>query len=288
MARPQKKHLLPSSAWKQELSPVTMECFSFRYILASNKIRMNKVLLVLLLPLVICREAEELLKAINAYRKSKSLKELKRSKQLTEVARDRVESLICNVNLFATQPDIWTLVKEKGFNVNSVGENIGKSIYKDKKGVDIFGAWINSETHRENILDAHEYTHIGVYRLVGEKSVYVSAIFAREDERPPPKLIPNGNQAPQKQDEVEGLDIRSTRRVSKPDQGTVSKKKDSVFHSGAQPLSSSLLGQSNPDLAVPKKEKDQPPQSTYLLTLPASAQSNNAVIKLVVVKEGKK
>lgn len=161
---------------------------------------------LLLLTGILADEGKEILEAIQESRRKSHLPPLTHSRRLTSVARERTEALLGSFNLFNKDADIESLARARGSQTVSIGENIGRSKNISKNGMDIFKEWINSSIHRENIMDPSEYTHIGVYRLKGETSLYVSAVFARFKEP---------SQAPQDPRKKEGssLSITSTRHL---------------------------------------------------------------------------
>lgn len=142
---------------------------------------MQILVIILWLGIVLGKEAKEVLEAIQKYRAKHNLPILKVSPALVRIAQDRAESILSSGSLFNQNTDISSLAESYGYQVFSIGENIGKSVNREGNGMDIFKEWINSPVHRENITDAKDYTHIGVYKIIGEYNIYVSAIFARPD-----------------------------------------------------------------------------------------------------------
>lgn len=106
------------------------------------------------------QEEQETLNLINEYRKENGLSELKALSKLQEVAKLKGEDLVNN-NYFAhNSPNLGTpfeMLKNNNVEYVIAGENLAGNI-TPKRAVN---AWINSEPHRENILESKfEYTGI--------------------------------------------------------------------------------------------------------------------------------
>lgn len=105
-------------------------------------------------------EEQETLDLINEYRKENGLSELKALSNLQEVAKIKGEDLVNN-NYFAhNSPNLGTpfeMLKDNNIEYAIAGENLAGNT-TPKRAVQ---AWINSEAHRENILESKfEYTGI--------------------------------------------------------------------------------------------------------------------------------
>ncbi|KAI5148487.1 hypothetical protein NEAUS05_1411 [Nematocida ausubeli] len=178
-----------------------------------------KIGIIVLFPLVLCDVAQNVIDAIQESRKKYNLRELKVIDPLIEIARDRTEFLAGSKELINKTEVLWDLAEKHGYKPIAMGENIGKSISKEKEGMDIFEEWIKSETHRENIINAPEYTHLGVYKLKTETTIYLSAIFGQlkildKEETAQPK----NSVLPAESNSNNGPIVTSTRTTAAPSQ----------------------------------------------------------------------
>lgn len=111
---------------------------------------------------VLSEEEQETLDLINEYRKTNGLKELKAISSLQNVAKIKAEDLVNNDYFSHTSPVLGTpfeMLKNNNVKYKTAGENLAGNL-NSKRAV---AAWINSESHRENILDEdYEYTGICV------------------------------------------------------------------------------------------------------------------------------
>lgn len=111
---------------------------------------------------ILSQEEQETLDLINEYREQNGLTKLKPIANLQKVAKLKAEDLVNN-NYFAhNSPKLGTpfeLMESQGVEYKIAGENLAGNITA-KKAVE---AWINSKSHRENILEEKfDYTGICV------------------------------------------------------------------------------------------------------------------------------
>lgn len=113
-------------------------------------------------------EEQKTLDLINEYRKENGLSELKPFSELQDVAKLKAEDLVNNKYFSHTSATLGTpfeMLKNNGVSYKIAGENLAGSTTPEKA----VEAWINSPSHRENILeDRFEYT--GIYVI--ESPVY--------------------------------------------------------------------------------------------------------------------
>ena len=113
-------------------------------------------------------EEQKTLELINEYRIQNGLKELKPFSELIEVAKLKAEDLVKNKYFAHTSPTLGTpfeMLKNNKINYRTAGENLAGSTTPERA----VEAWIDSTSHRENILeDKFEYT--GIYII--ESPVY--------------------------------------------------------------------------------------------------------------------
>ncbi|KAI5181272.1 hypothetical protein NEOKW01_1491 [Nematocida sp. AWRm80] len=218
---------------------------------------MNLIMVLCMVSLVYGLKGTAILREIQKYREEKGLRPLVYSMELEDAARESAEMLLKSNGILKQNIDLWSLAKKYKFNPGSIGENIGKSHNPERNGLDIFEEWIKSDTHKENITDANEYTHIGIYKLIGEsKTFYVSAMFGRTAT----ENIPKSKEDPIENSNLSVTSTRQSKEVSNP-QSNPSPDSHSVTSVSGSPL-------------------------TYLLTLPPATNTNTpTAIKLILLKE---
>ncbi len=108
----------------------------------------------------------ETLELINEYRKKNGLTDLKPIKSLQDVSKLKAEDLV-NYEYFShTSPNLGTpfeMLKNNGIYYKVAGENLAGNT-TPQRAVE---AWINSESHRDNILDGR-FQYTGVYVIDSE------------------------------------------------------------------------------------------------------------------------
>ena len=107
-------------------------------------------------------EEQETLDLINKYREEMGRDELKPLAELQDVAKLKAEDIVENEYFSHTSPNLGTpfeMLKANGIDYNIAGENLDGNISPEKA----VEAWINSPTHKENILEGKfQYTGISV------------------------------------------------------------------------------------------------------------------------------
>ncbi len=105
--------------------------------------------------------SENVIKLVNEARQAAGLEELKENKELMLAAQDKAWDMILN-NYFAhTSPSgvsPWHWVEKYGYNYSRAGENLAMN-FTNAENEQL--AWMKSEKHRQNILNA-DYQEIGV------------------------------------------------------------------------------------------------------------------------------
>lgn len=115
-------------------------------------------------------EEQKTLELINEYRTQNGLSKLKPFSELQEVAKLKAEDLVKNKYFAHTSPTLGTpfeMLKDNGVNYKIAGENLAGSPTPEKA----VEAWINSTSHRENILE-EKFEYTGIYVI--ESPVYGS------------------------------------------------------------------------------------------------------------------
>lgn len=108
------------------------------------------------------QEEQETLDLINEYRKENGLSELKTFSKLQDVAKIKAEDIVNNEYFSHTSPNLGTpfeMLESNNVEYAIAGENLAGNI-TPQRAVE---AWINSTSHRDNILESkYEYTGICV------------------------------------------------------------------------------------------------------------------------------
>lgn len=110
---------------------------------------------------VILNEEEiNVFEKINEYRLENGLPKLKYSKELQKVAEIKAKDLLESKNFSHTSEtygSTFNIMRDKKIEYKIAGENLAGNINSDKA----VEAWINSEAHRDNILESqYNYTAI--------------------------------------------------------------------------------------------------------------------------------
>ncbi|MNN13725.1 Cysteine-rich secretory protein family protein [compost metagenome] len=104
---------------------------------------------------------------VNQERSKAGLKPLKSDAALTNVAMIKAKDMYNNNYFDHNSPTLgspFDLMKSKGIQYRTAGENIAKG---QRTPEEVMNAWMNSEGHRQNIMNAN-YTSIGVAYYNGE------------------------------------------------------------------------------------------------------------------------
>jgi uncharacterized protein YkwD len=110
------------------------------------------------------QEQSRALQDINKYRAEIGLSELRWSGKLAKAAQQKLIDEDLNDYFGHISPDgrdAWDFIEECGYKYRYAGENLAID-FKDEQ--DAFNAWINSETHRKNIV-SEKYNEFGFATL---------------------------------------------------------------------------------------------------------------------------
>lgn len=126
---------------------------------------------------------QELLILINEKRLENGLEPLKLNSELTKAAQSKADHMFQNNYWAHFAPDKtspWKFILESGYDYIYAGENLAKGFVNSKDAVD---AWMNSPTHRDNILSS-QYEDVGFAivegNLQGEETVLIVELFGQE------------------------------------------------------------------------------------------------------------
>lgn len=121
----------------------------------------------------------EVFNLINQKRVANGLKALAIDKEVVVVARDKAKDMLYNNYFSHTSPTYgspFDMLKKYGINYKTAGENLAGNS-SNTKAVE---AWMNSEGHRANILNAsYQYTGIGVVSSNKYGKIYVQLFIGR-------------------------------------------------------------------------------------------------------------
>jgi len=123
----------------------------------------------------------KLFELTNKEREKKSLSDLQYNNELAQAAEKKAQDMFSKNYWAHFAPDgttPWSFILNSGYQYEYAGENLAKNFLFSQGVVD---AWMNSPTHRENILKK-EYTEVG-YAIVngmlnGEETTLVVQMFA--------------------------------------------------------------------------------------------------------------
>ncbi|WP_168193802.1 S-layer homology domain-containing protein [Lysinibacillus sp. SGAir0095] len=121
---------------------------------------------------------KEVIGLVNEERAKAKLPALVEDKQLCQIAVVKAQDFIkrdyfSHSSVFYGQP--WDLAAVFDYQFTSLGENIAKNFYTPKS---VVTAWMNSDSHKENIMRS-QYTNIGVgIRKSTDGSMYWVQMFA--------------------------------------------------------------------------------------------------------------
>lgn len=122
--------------------------------------------------------AQEVISLVNKERTKAKLPALVEDKSLCQIAVVKAQDFIKHdyfnhLSAFYGQP--WDLAAVFDYQFTSFGENIAKNFYTPQS---VLTAWMNSPSHKENILRSH-YTNIGVgIRKSSDGTMYWVQMFA--------------------------------------------------------------------------------------------------------------
>lgn len=115
----------------------------------------------------------------NAERAKAGLPAFKRNSTANQYARSKSKDMLDN-NYFdhnsPSQGMIWDIAKRDGWRYSKIGENIYTSTGMNPDGQAITTSWMNSQGHRENILNSG-FAEIGIGVVYKNGKLYATQIF---------------------------------------------------------------------------------------------------------------
>ncbi|NIM47200.1 MAG: hypothetical protein GTN40_03515 [Candidatus Aenigmarchaeota archaeon] len=109
----------------------------------------------------------EIIELTNKERGSYVLRELKENPLLNLAAQEKIADMFENNYFLHISPDgeePWDFISQSGYSYSYAGENLAKGF---RKSEDVFYAWMQSPSHKDNILNRNYYD-IGVAVASGE------------------------------------------------------------------------------------------------------------------------
>lgn len=165
---------------------------------------------------------QEVISDTNTQRAKFGLPPLKENQQLDAAAEAKASNMF-EENYWAhfspSGKDPWGFIKSAGYKFSYAGENLARNFTNSE---DVVIAWMNSPSHRENLLNSH-YQDIGIAvedgTLVGEKTTLVVQMFGTPVTLPSSILVsPNQPSAQTVQVDNQAL-VQS--QLNSPSQGQV-------------------------------------------------------------------
>lgn len=143
--------------------------------------------------------SESLLKETNRQRGQLDQTPLKLNEQLSQAARDKAEDMARNNYWSHISPEgqePWEFIDETGYAYLKAGENLAYGFMSSRQTVN---GWMNSPTHRDNMLDADfqevGFGYVNAYNFQGlEEETIIVALYAEPSEHGTPTTT---NQQPQ-------------------------------------------------------------------------------------------
>lgn len=147
----------------------------------------------------------------NQGRVEQALPTLKESQILAVAAKNKAQDMITRGYFAHQSPDgrqPWDWIKSAGYEYEYAGENLAIN-YSDS--ADVYRAWMNSPTHKANILNGH-YTEIGIAvattTIQGRESILVVQMFGS------PKNHKNGPKSAVSATSTVGADSRIVSNIA--------------------------------------------------------------------------
>ena len=129
--------------------------------------------------------ASEVIDAVNQERVKNNLPALKTNAKLMEASRNKVDDMIANAYFAHISPvdgKKWsTFIRDSGYEYIEAGENLANGF---DNVPDLVTAWMNSPTHRDNILNPNvDETGLAVKSgyLDGYPTIFVAQSFGKRD-----------------------------------------------------------------------------------------------------------
>ena len=123
----------------------------------------------------ISEKNSDIIGIINNYRISKGLKLLKTSELLCNIAKIRAEeSSICWSHTRPNGQKIDSLLSGSNIHWTILGENLAR--HKNAPAEAIVNAWMNSKSHRENLLNSR-YKYCGITEYQNDEICYIALIL---------------------------------------------------------------------------------------------------------------
>lgn len=140
--------------------------------------------------------AEKIIEDTNIERQKAGLSPVVANMALSQAAREKAANMFAEnywAHFSPSGRDPWGFIKSAGYKFTYAGENLARN-FSDSDGIVV--AWMNSPTHRENILNSN-YQEIGVAVedgiLQGQQTTLVVQMFGKPTQAiavAPPQTVP--------------------------------------------------------------------------------------------------
>lgn len=141
--------------------------------------------------------SQDLLSATNSERGANKLSNLRLNTQLSAAAQAKAQDMVAKNYWSHNTPDgspPWVFITDSGYNYQKAGENLA---YGFENSHDIITGWMNSPTHRQNVLDG-DYLDVGFgivtsndFNHSGPTTLIVAMYGRAADEAPTVAVISN-------------------------------------------------------------------------------------------------
>lgn len=156
---------------------------------------------------------QRLLDKTNEERRNAGLGALSLNGQLTSAAQGKAQHMFTNNYWDHFAPDgtsPWDFINNSGYKYKFAGENLA---YNYMFSDDVVNAWMNSPSHRANILRS-EYTEIGFAvqngNLLGEDTTLVVQMFGTPQQSNPIVPVAQAEEIAQPEQEVQQVNVQPT------------------------------------------------------------------------------
>lgn len=132
-------------------------------------------------------EQSKLLEETNQYRAKKGLSPLKTNEQLAKAAQAKAQDMTTKNYWEHIAPDgtsPWSFFEREGYHFQAAGENLA---YGFLSSSEVVNAWVNSQTHRDNVLGNYSEVGFGIQRsdhYQGGDNIVVVAFYGTPSSNP--------------------------------------------------------------------------------------------------------
>jgi hypothetical protein len=140
-------------------------------------------------------DQKDLIRLTNVEREKQGLGDLTEDNRLDQAALEKGKNMFAE-NYWAhyspSGKDPWGFIQAAGYQFSYAGENLARNFYTSQ---DVVTAWMNSPTHRENVVNSH-YTNIGMAVLNGTLLGQPTILIVQEFGKPADNVVKTANSPP--------------------------------------------------------------------------------------------